>query len=198
MGVSVVLSVTVGRTLRLTHMDPPTLAARDHAAWRDVLATHRPRVYAYLLRMTRSRGEAEELTQATFVKLWQHAARIDPATPLGPWLLRVAHNAFVSSLRARRAADSLALSWLDHVEPPRPPAQEHAANQLAEKLEAALDQLPLAFRAVILLCGKEGLTAPEAAHILGISADNVRARLSRARALLRVIMEQPATKGPRR
>jgi RNA polymerase sigma-70 factor (ECF subfamily) len=62
---------------------------------------------------------------------------------------------------------------------------EHAVgNELEQRIEVALASLPVSFREVLLLVGAEGLRPSEAAMVCGVSAEAMRQRLKRARALL--------------
>src|SRR5262249_24749023 len=70
------------------------LRARDTGAFDDVYDTYRPRVFAFLLRMTRNRTLAEDLLDETWLRLVHHAPRLQPDTRLGPWLFTVARNLY--------------------------------------------------------------------------------------------------------
>ena len=74
------------------------------------------------------------------------------------------------------------------VSEPSPETSHESARAIA-LLEAALQQLPVASREVLLLVGVEGIEQEEVAGMLGLSYDALRQRLSRARAQLTAAME---------
>src|SRR5438045_8763446 len=78
------------------------LSAGDTGAFDEVYDAYRPRVFAFLLRMSRNRTLAEDLLDETWLRLVSHAPRLLGDTRLGPWLFTVTRNL---SWRPRR--DSL-------------------------------------------------------------------------------------------
>jgi len=78
--------------------DEQVLVARlregDTGAFDEAYDAYRPRVFAFLLRMTRSRAVAEDLLDETWLRLVRHARRLLPDTRLGPWLFTVARNMY--------------------------------------------------------------------------------------------------------
>ncbi|HEY4242332.1 MAG TPA: RNA polymerase sigma factor [Kofleriaceae bacterium] len=162
------------------------LRGKDPAAFDAVFAAYRPRLYAYLVRMTRSRDAAEDLLQETFLRLAQHATRLELDTRLGPWLFTVAHHLVASWGRARAVRAQLAgdLPAREPAGNARTPHEALADSQAAAALERAFADLPPAYREVALLVGVEGLAPSEVAEILNLRPDAVRQRLARARTQL--------------
>ena len=82
---------------------------------------------------------------------------------------------------------------------PRPagasPHDQAATSESAARLEAALQDLPLKYREVLLLVGVEGLEQEQVAALLGLSAENLRQRLSRGRAMLRERLAEAGAPG---
>jgi RNA polymerase sigma-70 factor (ECF subfamily) len=157
----------------------------DDAGFDAVFAAYRTRIYRYLIRMTGRRDLAEDLTQDVFLRLAKAARSLRPDTRLRAWLFTVAHNVVVSHARAAKVIATLAGELAD--EPAASPttpfeAVAQTANQL--KLERALATIAPLYREVVLLVAVEGLGAADAGDALGISAEAVRQRLSRARAML--------------
>jgi RNA polymerase sigma-70 factor (ECF subfamily) len=162
------------------------LKTGDQTAFDAIYDAFNTRLFNFLARLTRSRQQAEDLLEETWLRLVAHAGRLQPDTRLGPWLFTVARNLYVSHCRSRMleqayTADGVGL-W-----PPAPaasPFEQAAANQLEARLEAALARLPPIYREVVLLVVVEGLEPTEAAEICGVSAVAMRQRLKRARDLL--------------
>jgi RNA polymerase sigma-70 factor (ECF subfamily) len=79
------------------------IAARDTAALTELYDRHSRLIFGLILRVVRDRGEAEDLLQETFVRVWTRAATYDAMVggPL-PWIVRVARNCAIDRVRARR------------------------------------------------------------------------------------------------
>ena len=94
------------------------LRAGDTGAFDDVYEAYRPRVFSFLLRMSRSRTVAEDLLDETWLRLVRSAHDLRPDTRIGPWLFTVARNLYWSYRRTLlvagnvgpRAAGALAVS----------------------------------------------------------------------------------------
>ena len=154
------------------------LAARDEAAFAELVRRHAPGVWGACRRRLDHLQDAEDAFQAAFVVLVRRAGRLRPGTPLGPWLGKVAALTARNVLRGnrRRAAVS---GPLEH---------DIAAATVAEPavdVDAALRELPDADRAAVTLCHLDGLSRKEAAERLGCPEGTLSARLSRAIGKLR-------------
>ena len=158
----------------------------DAQAFDAVFAAYRRRIYGYLVRMTRRKDAAEDLLQEAFLRLAQHARRLEADTRLGAWLFTVAHRVFVSWTRARQVRAQLAgdLPKTEPATPDRSPLEAFADSQSQLALERAFGTLAPAYREVALLVGVEGLTPTEVAEILGEKPEAIRQRLARARTQL--------------
>ena len=153
----------------------------------------------YLYRLARSvlvdDHEAEDVVQLTFIKAYTQLAQFRGEASLRTWLGRITLNEAVRRRRLRRALvpldaideanerdrSRMHLSSLVGSDPERAAAQ----GQIRKRLERAIDDLPPAFRAVLILRDVEEISGEEAATLLGIQPETVRTRLHRARRLLR-------------
>ena len=172
------------------------LRAGDVDTFDDIYDEFRPRVFAFLLRMTRNRTLAEDLLDETWLRLVRHAPSFRPDTRLGPWLFTVARNLYWTYRRDSFVPDAslpaLLTLWPSPVPWPTP-FELAAASELERRVEVALSTLSPEHREVMLLVAHESLTPGEAAAICGISPEAARQRLSRAReALERKLSETPA------
>jgi len=161
--------------------------AGDEAAFAALLERHQARVYAFLLRLTGSAPDAEDLAQVVFLKAFRSLESFDLARPLHSWLLGIAHHAALDFLRARKTDLSL-----DHDEAPIDPADgADGPERLAEAsldgalVERLLAALPPLYREALLLRHIEGLSVEEVAAALGIPEGTAKIRLFRARELMR-------------
>ena len=159
----------------------------DRAAFDRVYAKYRPRIFAFLLRLSGRRDVAEDLFQETWLKLARTAPRLAEDTDLLAWLFTVARNAWVSH-RRWSILDVSRLVALDDDGPRPGPASDAESRADAARdvgrLERALASLPATSREVLLLVAVEGFEQDQAAAMLGITYAALRQRLARARAQL--------------
>ena len=163
------------------------LRAGETGAFDDVYGRYRPRVFAFLLRMTRNRTLAQDLLDETWLRLVINAPRLLPDTRVGPWLFTVARNLYWNYRRDSRVEQTFTPELLTLWPSPAPwpsPFDMAASGELERRVELALSKLSPRYREVVLLVAQEGLTPSEAAVVCGISREAVRQRLSRARAVL--------------
>lgn len=160
------------------------LRAGDAAAFDEIYAWMRPRVFSFLARMTGRRDVADDLAQEVWLRLARTAPRLAPDTRLAAWLFTVARNLYVSHWRARQVATQLAGSLLPPPAGPPSPFDAAADSQTSARVERAIAALPAAHREILLLCAVEGLAPKDAAGVLGITGEAARQRLARARAMI--------------
>jgi RNA polymerase sigma-70 factor (ECF subfamily) len=139
-------------------------------------------VYAFALRRT-SRSAAQDAVSETFLVAWRRLDSV-PETPK-PWLLGVARRVLAN----QRRSDGRQVALRTRLESPHPNAAERDADQRAEPdapqgdstVLAALAALPPAERDAITLMAWEGLSAEEAATVLGCTRAAFYVRVHRAR-----------------
>ena len=145
-----------------------------------------PRVFAFLLTLTRNRQDAEDLTQDTFVRAWRKLDRFDPSRPFLPWLLTIARRLSISMLRKKRPVPALELDTI--IDPPNfsagPDLWRTAEKHLSRDAFSAL-----------WLHYRQGLTVSEVGGVLGKRAGAVKVMLHRSRKSLAETL-QGDTPGP--
>ena len=169
------------------------LKGRDGDAFDEVYAAYNARLFNFLARVTRRREVAEDLIEELWLRVVASAPRLRDDTRLAPWLFTIARNLFASYCRSRLMDyDAMAGFSLWPVQPSEPsPFEAAAATELQQRVEVALATLPGMYREALLLVAYEGLTPTEAAGVCGISAEAMRQRLSRARAMLARRLDNP-------
>ena len=162
----------------------------DEAAFRQVLRANGDALFAFLARLSGDRELAQELLQQTWLALAESARRLDPRTPLRPWLFTVARNAYWSHVRWSRLdltrLAELALwrrEWVDV----RSPEQQAGQSEAVRRVEQAVAKLSAKYREALLLIS-QGLDPAEAAAVVGVAPEAFRQRLSRGRAALDVLL----------
>jgi len=151
----------------------------DADALRYLYLRYADNLYGYVCSIVRDEWEAEDVTQQIFAKLLTSLPRYEPRlVPFSAWILRVAHNAAVDQVRARRPVP------IEEVHPPDAIAAGDGREALAD-LRLALDALPEEQRNVIVLRFLVGLTPSEVAERIGRSEDAVHGLQHRGRRRLR-------------
>jgi RNA polymerase sigma-70 factor (ECF subfamily) len=134
--------------------------------------------------------DAEDAMQEALIKTYRYVGRIREPGAFRPWLYRTIRNACLMG-RRKRAGEPARLQSLDEVLPTGPhreaPHPGKNPEQLADnavlrrRLRKALRTLPGPYRAIVFLREMEGLSTREVANVMGMSEDNVKTRLHRAR-----------------
>jgi RNA polymerase sigma factor (sigma-70 family) len=165
--------------------------AGDEAAYEAVLALHRDRVFALLLRLLRDPRDAEDVAQEAFLKAFRAMGSYDPGRPLLSWLFKIAHNAALDFLRAKgRPAESLDDEEAAAVAEGAPGIEAGLlAAERAERLSRLMASLPPLYREALQLRHVEGLDYRAIGEVLGLPEGTVKIRLFRARELLRAKLE---------
>jgi RNA polymerase sigma-70 factor (ECF subfamily) len=134
---------------------------------------------------------AEDVVQEVFAALPQSVGRFRGDAPFEPFLLAIAVNRARHHQRAasrrRRAMDRLAI---EEPRAARTPEQDAYRRELGERLARALDRLSHAHRVTFVLCEVEGMTAGEAAQVVGAPEATMRTRLFHARRQLRELLAE--------
>ncbi|HYT66473.1 MAG TPA: RNA polymerase sigma factor [Vicinamibacterales bacterium] len=134
-------------------------------------------------------GDAEDAVQEALIRTYRNVGRIRDPEAFRPWLYRTVRNACLVG-RRKRSGEPARISTLDDTLPgfSRTPEQLADAAALRRQLRRALRALPGPYREVVFLRELEGLSTQEVARVTGISEDNVKTRLRRARGQLRQIL----------
>ena len=160
------------------------VARRDEPAFAALMVRHGPMVLCLCRQMLRDAQEAEDAFQAAFLVLVRNARTIRKRPSLGSWLYGVAYKV-AARLRGRaerrRTQERSGLDLTDI-----PAAGEPVAPDLRFVLHEEIRRLPDKYRMPIILCYLDGKTNEEAAQTLRWPVGTVKARLSRARDMLRL------------
>jgi RNA polymerase sigma-70 factor (ECF subfamily) len=145
--------------------------------------------------------DAEDAMQEALIKTYRYVRTIREPEAFRTWLYRIVRNACLMG-RRKKAGEPARLQSLDDVRPDpegfRPaevadpgknPEQLAGNATLRRRLGQALRALPAPYRVIVVLRDVEGLSTREVAHVMGISEDNVKTRLYRARAQLQAALD---------
>jgi RNA polymerase sigma-70 factor (ECF subfamily) len=168
------------------------------------ILTHLESLFGTAMRLTRNRADAEDLVQDTVVRAFRFADRFTPGTNLKAWLYTILHNAWRN--RRRDASRDPVEADSDLVDAaaslPGGPAELDTPEQVLMRdtldadLQAALDDLPAAFRQAVWLRDVEEFSYAEIAGMLDVPIGTVMSRISRGRRQLFERLAQVKSQGP--
>jgi len=159
--------------------------AGDTEAFEALYRRYAARIHALCLRMTGSRGAAEDCVQETFVRAWQNLDRFEGRSGFGTWLHRIAVNTVLVWQRSESRRPSGHLAAVDGESTDPWGADPHAVDAgLDLELERAIASLPEGARNVLVLHAVGGFSHEETAALLGVAIGTSKAQLHRARRLL--------------
>jgi RNA polymerase sigma-70 factor (ECF subfamily) len=170
----------------------------DSLAYDTLVTRYSGQIYGLLFRLTQDAEEAADLTQDTFLQVLRSVRKFRGDSELKTWLFRIAINESRNrfrwwkrrkrestvSLDAQPVRDGLPLNetLADSSEDPE---RALIRRQERERIERALNDLPLSFREAVVLCDVEGQSYQEIATILGINIGTVKSRIARGREEMR-------------
>jgi RNA polymerase sigma-70 factor (ECF subfamily) len=172
--------------------------AGNEKAYRELIERYKRQVFSLAMRMVRSREDAEDLTQETFVRMFKALDRYEPDRPFPAWLFTIAARLSIDQLRRRRLKTTPLFrsepgESEEHVvelaDPGLGPAElaEHAEEE--RNAETLIGSLPEHYRIVVVMRHQQGLSYDEISEALRIPLGTVKARIHRARALLKDRLE---------
>lgn len=154
-------------------------------------------VYRFALRLTRGRkAEAEDLLQSTFLRAYKSWHTYQPGTNCLSWLFTICRNQFLrgEERRGRRPevpesqieadVESMAATAVFSEVDATDPAKNFFDSFVDEDVLRAVDELPDAYREVVVLSDLQGLSYPEIGEVLELPSGTVKSRLFRGRRLL--------------
>lgn len=162
--------------------------AGETALFEVIMRRYNQRLYRAARAITHDDYQAEDILQATYVNAYEHLRQYSGGAPFGAWLTRIAVNEALGRLRRLHRVDGSHgdEDGMDRFAAPGPTPEQSAADaEMTRFLESLVSALPHSSRVVFMLREVEGMSTAETAEALGISEENVKVRLHRARGLLR-------------
>jgi len=159
--------------------------AGDAGAYHYLVSKYTKRVASIAWNIVRNAADAEDLAQEAFVKAYESMGRFRANEPFGPWIYRIVTNLSLDVVKHRTRFRH---EELDAAAPAarRDSADLHAtSNEIAQRVDAALESLPEMQRVVARLSLVENFDHAEIAKMMKLSEGTVRSHLSLARAKLR-------------
>lgn len=162
------------------------------AAFEELAMPLFDQLYNFAHWLTQDRSEAEDLVQETYTKALKGFSSFQPGTNFRAWMYRILRNAFLTSRSGLKASATVPI---DSEESPELPSEQKDPETFVieasqrEVLQQGLQELPVHFREILLMCEVEDMSYQEISEALSIPMGTVMSRLSRARKALREILQ---------
>lgn len=160
----------------------------DRKAQNQLYQTYKNMLFGVCLRYGANFQEAEDLLQEGFVKIYSDLYQYRPTGALGAWMRKVMVNVCLMHLRKRKTFFSNI--EIEQIAETYESNDDNFENYRAEALIQMIQKLPEGYRAVFNLYVIDGYNHKEIGEILNISEGTSRSQFSRAKALLRNMLEK--------
>jgi RNA polymerase sigma-70 factor (ECF subfamily) len=154
----------------------------DNKAFDSIVEEHGKAIFNAAFRIVNDYEDAMDITQNTFIKVYERLDRYDPSHDIFSWLYKIAVNEAITV--ARRRSRTVELDNETCVQF-RNPETEYMQNETSAHLQRALMELSLDYRTVLILRHFHGLSYEAIGAVLGIPEKTVKSRLFTGRTLLR-------------
>jgi len=151
--------------------------------------------YNIAYRMAGNHADAEDLTQEAFIRAFRFFGQYRRELPFDSWLYKIMSNVFIDKMRRKPKAKIRSLdqpittedgeAQLDIPDTSAGPEETVLSKEMDNRIQAALNTLPEAFRLTVIYADIEGLSYEEIAEATNTNIGTVRSRLHRGRRLLR-------------
>jgi RNA polymerase sigma-70 factor (ECF subfamily) len=172
----------------------------DNESFAGIVEEYKGFVYNFANQMSGSKELALDLTQEIFLRVFSQLSKYKPDFPFKSWLGRVAYTTTLNYLRRKRegiAIESLAQDTQFEVKDDSNSPEDAIIEKVTkESVTRAVSLLKPDLRAVVVLCGIQGLETSSVASILGIPEGTVKSRFWRAKEEMKqIILRTFASKG---
>lgn len=166
----------------------------DQKAYEALLVRHNKAIFHVVLKIVRNKEEAQDLVQETFMKAFNALASYRSEYRFSTWLYKIAANCAIDFVRKKRiealSLDKPIETKDGQVEFEVPdtswdPEQDLVRKQKLKSIDEAIDSLPAKYREVIIYRHRDDKPYEEIAGILRVPVGTVKARIFRARELLK-------------
>jgi RNA polymerase sigma-70 factor (ECF subfamily) len=159
-----------------------TMAIPDDAAFAAAYDAEFDAVWLYLRRLGVPEADVEDAVHDVFVVAHRRYGTYDPSRPLRPWLLGIGFRIAAQWRRRHRLEVTVAEPEPERPDDARSPDEVVASRQASRRLQAALAELDIDQRAVVVMHDLNGIPVPEIASALDVPLNTVYSRLRLGRA----------------
>jgi len=162
----------------------------DSEAFTELARRCQEKIYFTILALTKNQQDASDLAQETFMQAFKSLRSFRQRSSFYTWIYRIAVNMTLNFLKRRKREDAQEVldesqsSGNGTEDSSLSPEGRSLKKELSEKLQSAIDSLPLTYRASFTLVVFQGMTHSQVARILGCSENTVSWRMHKARKML--------------
>ncbi len=165
----------------------------DEEAFNILVRRYKDPLLNFTFRYLGDYDEADDIVQETYIRFYRNPGAYRPVARFSTWLYTIASNLAKSALRRKRRKSFFSISRRSGGEQGESydiPDSRYAADRIAdssmkeEAIRKALNELPLKYREVVLLCDIQELSYEEICSVTGLTMGTVKSRLNRARTRL--------------
>jgi len=161
--------------------------AGDREAFGVLVGRHHKAVFNVALRMTRNFQEAQDITQAVFIKAYEKLSGYDARHKFFSWIYRMAVNEALNFIKRDRRFEGLDTER-EYATLLQTPEGEYEESEMSRNIQNALMLLKVDYRAVIILKHFQELSYHEIGYILDLPEKTVKSRLFTARQILKQVL----------
>lgn len=157
---------------------------------REMMETYGTDVWNYAFFLTRSREQANDISQEVFLKAYKSIGKYRGQATLKTWLLTITRNTAFSLRRNSFWWRFAPLGKNEDTRASLSAEKEAIGNQYANRIWEIIMELPTKYREVLVLDIQQDLSVAELSALLGIAQGTVKSRLGRAREKVRTAMKE--------
>ena len=168
----------------------------DQKSFGILVDRYQEKLLRYGRRFLSAREDIEDIVQDVFVSAYQNLKGFDAAQRFSPWIYRIAHNAFVDTLRKKTRSPFIFMDFdtlVSYGVPDESVERERDQKEIKSMIDRGLEQLPPKYREVMIFYYLEELSYKEIADILRVPMGTVSIRIKRAKEELRSVLRQVKT-----
>jgi RNA polymerase sigma-70 factor (ECF subfamily) len=169
----------------------------DISSYQNIYEAFAHRILNFVYRMVNSQEEAEDLTQETFIAVYQKLGTLKDSSKFEPWLFRIARNFVYQKYRMRvpptvpiDAPDEDGRLGTQLVDSRKNPDEAFQTQELEDVISSVIAKLPEKYREVFVLSALQNLSYQQISDIVGRSLPSVKTDIHRARLEVRDIVKQ--------
>ena len=173
--------------------------AGDMAAFEELVARHRDKIYARAFSMTRSEDDALDLSQEAWIKAWQRLEQFQGDSSFATWITRITINLCLDHLRKRKRERAESVEEMDEefggVERQMPVVRSNPTaglerQELRRRIDEVMGKLTYEHRTVLILHEFEEMEYKRIAKVMNCSIGTVMSRLFYARRRLARLLDE--------
>lgn len=164
----------------------------DIAAFEEIVEIHQSAVIGTVAKMLGGLGDAEDISQQVFIRVWKSAGRYKPSAKFTTWMFTITRNLVFNEMRRRQRKPAVSMdereeeyNLLTPDENTTSPDEQVLENELVKAIDSAIQALPEKQRMAVILRRYEDRSYEEIAEVLNLSLSAVKSLLFRARAQLK-------------